>query len=235
MTQKKQSNPIDQIEIKQYQKATTTPKGKARFPALTAPDTAFSADGEYHVGLIVDPNDPEVSEWLDTIKEYADSLYNEIYNVLSQKNKKSAYVHYPWEDEYDDNDEPTGNVIVKFRSKAVAKKKDGTKFSLKPELVDARKNPWPKNTPIGMGSVIRIQTKFHPYYMPSTGMTGIKLRLMAVQVIKNQRFSAASAFDDMSDDEDAELPDDEDASGEDDDSDFDNGNDDDDNTDDIPF
>lgn len=216
---------LDKIDTKKYISKFTTPKGTARFPSLLEPDTEFSNEGEYHTGLVVDPDDPEVSKLIDRLKEKIDDLYQEVVNLVQKKDKGKVYCHYPWEDEYDQNDELTGNIIIKFRSKSEVTK-DGKTYNLKPALFDAKRKPWDESNPIYGGSTIRVSTGTSAYYIPSTGMCGIKLRLHAVQVISalNRRTAEAFGFEDEADEE-AEA----------DTSDYDGANDDDTEDDDVPF
>jgi len=199
---------LDNIETKPYFKKITTPKGTARFPALLEPDMQFSTEGEYHTGIVVDPEDPEVSKLIDWLKEKIDNLYQEVYNLVPKKDKNKVFCHYPWEDEYDKDDEPTGNIVIKFRSKAEITK-NGKTYDLKPALFDAKRQPWDETNPIYGGSTIKVSTSTSPYYIPSTGMCGIKLRLNAVQVISalNRRTAEAFGFDDEGDDEDEDVAD----------------------------
>lgn len=180
-----QNPKVNAINKKPYREGFVTPKGTARFPALLIPDTKFSADGEYHVGLVVDPVDPDVSTILDKINELTDEWYSAVYNVLPMKDKDKASKHISVEDEYDQNDEPTGKVILKFRQKPFFKRKDGTRQDLQPPLFDAAKKPWPEGKDVNHNALIKVSFLTHPYYVPSTGMCGLKLRIRGVQVIDN--------------------------------------------------
>jgi hypothetical protein len=203
MTQKVNTTGI-KVNTRPYRKKLTTPTGKARFPALQQPDTAFTSEGEYHVGLVVDPDTAE--QLTSTVEKLLEGYYNEVFNQLNQKQAKKLYKYLPWEEEYDENDEPTGNIIVKFRSKTMVTKEDGSQFSLQPAIFDKKKRPWPEDKLIYGGSIIKVSTTTTPYYIPSTGMCGIKLRLNAVQVIEHRdaRSAEAFGFDDESDDEEEE-------------------------------
>lgn len=194
-----QNTKIDAIEKKPYRAPFTTPKGMARFPALLVPDTKFSADGEYHVGLVVDPNDPDVSTILDKLNELTDEWYSAVYNVLPKKDKEKANKHISVEDEYNENDEPTGKVILKFRQKPFFKRKDGTRQDLQPPLFDAAKKPWPEGEDVHHGAIIKVSFLTQPYYVGSSGMCGLKLRIRGVQVIDNNAVTPESlGFDDES-------------------------------------
>ena len=72
----------------------------------------------------------------------------------------------------DDTGEPTGNVIIKFKSKA----------AYKPAVFDAKGSMMAKHNIYG-GSVVKVNGSAAFYDSPSIG-AGVTLRLRAVQVIE---------------------------------------------------
>jgi len=54
---------------KEKAKVLFTPKGTAKYPWLFKPDTRFDEEGVYHMGLLLDPKDPEVATFLASIKK----------------------------------------------------------------------------------------------------------------------------------------------------------------------
>ena len=50
-------------------KVLFTPKGTAKYPWLFKPDTRFDEEGVYHMGLLVDPKNPEVAAFLAFLKK----------------------------------------------------------------------------------------------------------------------------------------------------------------------
>jgi hypothetical protein len=50
-------------------KVLFTPKGTAKYPWLFKPDTRFDEEGVYHMGLLVDPKNPEVATFLAYLKK----------------------------------------------------------------------------------------------------------------------------------------------------------------------
>jgi len=74
-------------------------------------------------------------------------------------------------------------VFFKFKMKATGvNQKTKEKFSQRPQLFDAKKNPIPLSTIIWGGSKMRVAFNLVPYYTPMLG-AGITARLKAVQVI----------------------------------------------------
>ena len=61
-------------------------------------------------------------------------------------------------------------------------KRTNEKFTQRPQLLDAKKNPISSNTSIWGGSIMKVAYQPVPYYTPMLG-AGITARLKAVQVI----------------------------------------------------
>lgn len=145
----------------------TTPTGVALYPWLSKPDTKFSTDGEYKVNLVLSKDDAKPI--VDIINEvFSENLQSE---MKKQKKKELKTANPPYQDELDDNGQATGNVIFKFKSKAM----------YKPALFDAKGNTMVGSNIWG-GSEVRVNASVSPYFTPTVG-AGVALRLRAVQVI----------------------------------------------------
>lgn len=148
--------------------AFTTPKGIAQYPWLSKPDTKFSEDGEYKVNLILSKE--EALPILKQINEvYAENISKETKKAKGVQVKKAPP---PWQEEMDDAGQPTGNIILKFKSKA----------AYKPAIFDAKGIPM-VNSNIWGGSELKVAGTIAPYYTSLIG-AGVALRLRAVQVIQ---------------------------------------------------
>jgi hypothetical protein len=148
--------------------AFTTPKGIAQYPWLSQPDTKFSEEGDYKVNLILSKQ--EAIPILKQINEvYAENISKETKKANGKEIKKAAP---PWQEELDGDGKPTGNVILRFKSKA----------AYKPAIFDAKGIPM-INSNIWGGSEIKVAGSIAPYYTSLIG-AGVALRLRAVQVIK---------------------------------------------------
>jgi len=149
-------------------KTFTTPKGTAYYPYISAPDTKFDEQGHYKVNLCL-PKD-EAKPVTDLIKA---ELLAGIKALTDSGKTVKKQAPLPFEDEIDDETgEPTGNVIIKFKSKA----------AYKPAVFDAKGQMMPKHNIYG-GSVLKVNGAASFYMSPSIG-AGITLRLRAVQVIE---------------------------------------------------
>lgn len=167
----------------------TSPKGIAKFPWLTTPNTRFNPDGEYSVNLILDPNDEDVQNFLRRLDELADEAFEAAKDDLVSRKRaaqaKKVIRVEPYRMEVDQNDEETGMVEVKAKMKAKVETRDGRVLEFSPRLFDAQGKPIdPKSVSIYGGSVIRVNVTANPYFVPATRMAGISLQLNAVQIIE---------------------------------------------------
>lgn len=168
----------------------TTPKGKARWPKLNEPDTAFKDEGEYSVQVILD------GEAAAPLIEKLTELEEE--NVLFQKKEnpkkkaKCKVIHHPYEAEVDENGDETGNFIFKFKMPAKVKRNsDGKVFEFAPTLFD--KYGQPTEVAIGGGSIIQVGGQARGYFTEIAG-AGVTLRLEAV-VVHEARTNSKDATD----------------------------------------
>ena len=146
--------------------------GEAIYPHLNKPDVRFSEAGEYKVTLKVAKSDATAM-----LKLY-NSAIEDALKLAEQNHKgkgiKNAPKPFTEEDKF---------VFFRFKMKATGvNQKTKEKFSQRPQLFDAKKNPIPLSTLIWGGSKMRVAYNLVPYYTPMLG-AGITARLKAVQVI----------------------------------------------------
>ena len=149
-------------------KTFTTPKGVAYFPYISQPDTKFDEAGVYKVNLCVPREEAE-----PIIKLINAEIVSGIKGVMEKSKKEVKQAPVPYHDEVDeDTGQPTGNVIIKFKSKA----------AWKPAVFDSKGNMMTSHNIYG-GSVIKVNGSIAFYSSPSIG-AGVSLRLRAVQIIE---------------------------------------------------
>lgn len=148
----------------------TTAKGEAYYPYISAPDTKFDEQGHYKVNLCLSKEDAK------PVIELIKTVIAENKAALEQAGKSkqvSKAAPLPFEAETDEETgELTGNIIIKFKSKA----------AYKPAVFDAKGQMMPKHNIYG-GSKIKVSSKADFYTSPSIGY-GVALRLRAVQVLE---------------------------------------------------
>lgn len=170
-----------------------TPRGVAIYPHLNQADTKWKAEGEYHVKLALDADDPQVSAFVERLEELRDARYDEAYGELvkagktarAKELKKVAVIKAETDDE---TGEETGRLIVKVAMKAKITPKTGKNagktITMKPNFFNGRRETL-KNPPnIGGGSVLRCFVEPYAYLAEKDKEIGISLRLSAVQIIK---------------------------------------------------
>jgi len=161
----------------------TSPKGRAIYPHLHAPDTKFDSDGVYTIKLHVEKD--EAQEMVTAVQQLmADSLAQAKRDNPKKKGIKAATV--PFVEEED------GSVVFSFKMKAKGKRRDGTVFTRRPRLFDAKGQPAPQGLRVGGGSVCRVGYEPFMFYTALIG-AGVSLRLEAVQVIELKEFGGPSA------------------------------------------
>lgn len=170
----------------------TSPKGTAKFPHLTVPDTKFDATGTYHVKLVLPPEEGE------KFAEKVEAAHKESVSEYLAKNPKLKKVKenslpYAIDDE-------TGNYEFKFKLNAQGISQ-GKTFTNTLSLYDAKRNPLPKDVKIGGGSTLKIAFEFNKYFAAAGG-AGVSLRMKAVQVLELRSFTQRSAADLGFDEED---------------------------------
>jgi hypothetical protein len=155
----------------------TTPQGVAQYPWLSKPDTKFSEEGDYKVNLIIAKE--EALPALKLINQvYAENYEKEVKKAKGAEIKKAPP---PFSEELDDAGQPTGNIILKFKSKA----------AYKPAIFDAKGIPMIDSNIWG-GSELKVNGSVAAYYTPLIG-AGVALRLRAVQVIQYVEGGSGSA------------------------------------------
>lgn len=183
----------------------TTPAGTFQFPALSKPDYGNEKfpkpAGEYKVSLVL--TEDEAQPLIDKLtKEYEKAIEaaEEEFEKLpigSRKKLKEVTRNDLFSTEYDkDTEEPTGNLIFKFKMTASGKNKKGDAWTRKPSVFDA-KGTVLKNVPnIWGGTIGKVSFQASPYFIPGTGAAGLSLRLQAVQVIDlvSEGSRSASSF-----------------------------------------
>lgn len=161
----------------------TTEAGTASWPHLNSPDTQFDKDGVYSVSLLLtkEAAEPLLTQMTEVVNEF----------VESGKAKSKKMAPLPVKDVEDDDGNPTGDVQIKFKLKAVGKSGSDT-WEQRPSIFDAAGKPMTEQ--VGSGSKIKVGCEVVPYSTAMAG-TGVTLRLKAVQVLELVEFTGGDGFD----------------------------------------
>lgn len=188
-----------------------TPLGVAKWPKLTEPDYGTKdypkPEGEYSLKLVFNEADPTFVKFREKMEAYmvpveamAEAAFADLKkpqrDKLGSPSRNDVFTPI-----YDEDDEPTGEVEMKFSMKAggVVKKgpREGKKWSRKPQLFDALGRPIKGKVDVWGGSELIIAFEFTEdgYFIPATGAYGIKLQLSAAQIVTLRQGGERSASD----------------------------------------
>jgi len=157
----------------------TSPKARVVWANLSQPNTKFDADGVYDITVsIPDADMAELKAKMESCLMKAESEYKAAY-----KKKPAIATNLPYKRELDkDTGEelPSWQLKVKLPAKTTV---NGVVTDRRPTLVDSQLKPMGAQTPIGKGSLVRVNFYIYPYYVPSIGL-GVSAKLQAVQVLE---------------------------------------------------
>lgn len=170
-----------------------SPKGSFRYPALTKPDFGNEQfpkpNGEFKAQLVLDADTAEaLVAKLQPLYDEAIREGEEKFAALKveqRKKLKALTVNELFSVMYDkDTEEPTGEVFFKFATTASGVNVKGEKWSRKIPLFDAKGKPLKNPPQIWGGTIGKISFEAAPYFVPGTGTAGLKLYLVAAQIIE---------------------------------------------------
>ena len=169
-------------------------EGSALWAKVQEPDTKFDPDGTYSISVLVPETEAqEMCEYLDDIvdKAYAEEIKN------SPKKKAALSTRKGYDYNYDQEGNQTDLIEFKIKLKAKVNRQDGTSFSQKPIVVDAKRQPLNPDIAVGNGSDVKVAFEPRPYVMNSTKQVGVSLRMKGVQVINLVEYgnNVSSMFD----------------------------------------
>jgi hypothetical protein len=187
-------------EQKKKEEVFTSPKGIAKYPHLTKPQTQIQGKAvkpTYAVTLLLDPNDEASVALVDKIKAAHAAGYAAAKKANPKKKYNDMGVVNMLSDDTDKDGEPTGKLAVKFKTAAGGTRKDGSTWTFKPALFDSKGQGLPADAPVYGGSVIKVAYSIRHTAM-ETGAFYTTLNLKAVQgitiVSSYQRDAGAYGF-----------------------------------------
>jgi hypothetical protein len=177
-----------------YDRAVT-PAGKAMWAHLVEPDE-YEGKEKYKINFLL-PED-KAQDLMDTLTELA----NDAKEVLVDNNKKvkpakkkSCGLKLPFEEHYDEEGNPTGDIEFKFSCNPT----DSKGRDQQPPMFDTKPSKLPEPIFIGNGSIVKVSYQPRGYYNAAADAAGITLHLRGVQIIE-----LVAGQDDPSEDFDSE-------------------------------
>ena len=182
-----------------------TPAGLAAWVKVYKADYEYkTVEGEFAVDLFLSPEDakPIIKEYdkivKDTLKkdggkESPDKQYQLVSEITLKYMDKLAKADFA--------PDPTW-YRFKFRNKEKVNPKGGTPFENKITVLDKDNKPLPQDTNSEIGNGSKIRVAYQPFGWCVSGKTGCKMRLVGIQVIEKNEYSAngAVAFDSVEED-----------------------------------
>jgi hypothetical protein len=163
-----------------------SPKGVAKYAHLSQPQT-YKGKTAYSVDLILDPELQSTKDFLAFVDAQEQAGFAEAKVMYPKALLKSKLWKPETNKDEDDNEIPTGKIVVKFAHVAKGLKKDGSPWEFKPTLLDANMAVLPAGVVIFGGSVIKVSYGITHTTMPGGGEEPdkyyAKLSLQGVQVL----------------------------------------------------
>ncbi|MCC5780561.1 hypothetical protein H7H48_15980 [Nitratireductor sp. B36] len=159
-------------------------------PWINKPDTEFNENGLYHVDGLGEG--PEVEALKKIITAAAEAALAEHTQEMKPGEAKKWSVYVPFEDEEDDEGNPTGRTKFTFKQNAKiksAKEESGFK-DVKIEIRDSKDKV--VEVQVWSGTIGRIMFSMRPIVMVSSKQAGVRLDFAKVQIIKLKQGSASS-------------------------------------------
>ncbi len=170
-------------------------EGTAQWAKVLEPDTKWNPLGDYSINLQM--TQEEAAPMCEKLEQIVQEAFKKA--VKEKPPLKNSLTTQPVVSTVYDKDtgDDTGIQEFKFKLKAKVQRKDGTYYEQAPAVLDAKKQPLPKDMLIGNGSRVKVAFEPIPYVMQATKRVGVSLRLKAVQVIDLVEYgnTAASVFD----------------------------------------
>ncbi|OYY49055.1 MAG: hypothetical protein B7Y48_07665 [Methylophilales bacterium 28-44-11] len=200
----------------------TSPKGVFVYPYLVKPDFGqgqfANTTGIYKVNLRL--TEEEAAPMLAKLQPLFDAAVQEGeqkfagLKVEARKKLKSLTVTELFDVEYDkETEEPTGTIVFKFSTKASGKNAKGEAWNRSMPLFSASGKAI-KPTMVGGGTIGKVSFEASPYFVPATGVAGLKLYLVGAQILElseggsggsadSYGFGAEEGYDDPSEAEES--------------------------------
>lgn len=176
-------------------KKVISPVCEIRWAHLVTPNVKHNAAGTYSVDLLLDPTIPGHQEFMDTLRDFSEEVFEDHTADMKPKLKEKCQLFLPFKPEEDQDGEHTGRFVMRVKQNRITQRKDGSTHIYKPIIVDSRGKqiPKPKDN-IGNGSEMRADIYLMPFENSSgpTKLVGVSAKMNAVQLVKLVAFGGPS-------------------------------------------
>lgn len=170
-----------------------TPTGSSLWTKVVEPDFKFDKDGRYEASILMDPNNEEVQAFKRFMESKVNQAVEEAKKSLPKAKAESINVNYSVDTYFDKEDNDTGLLIFKAKSKASY---NGDPITIGIYNVKGQKME-DFSELIGNGSQIKLQVSFRPYHIQASNTVGLSIKLKRVQIISITEYDGG-AFGDES-------------------------------------
>jgi len=188
-----------------------SPKGIAKWVNVREPQrTIKTAEGikpvnpNYSVTLLLDPSDDDTTKFVQSLHDANDAGFSAA--KKSNPKLKLQKMDMKIEEEQDKEGNLTGKLAIRFKCKAEGVRKDGTAWTNRPGVLDAKGNHIPKDVLIYGGSVVKVAYNINHTAMPTGAFyTSFNLQAIRVYVLKSQSDRDAAYYGFTSEEEGYEV------------------------------
>lgn len=166
-----------------------SPAGPAIWPKLNEPDTKWDPDGKYTGKLKLDGASDEVIAFVAKLEAIRDEFFDAEFErlksekkmALAKELKKADVIKVDVDQETGDE---TGFLIFGASMKAKGVRKDGTPWTQKPTIFNAKGTELKTPPAISGGSTLKLSVEVSPFVNATTKAVTLSIRLKAAQIIK---------------------------------------------------
>ena len=159
-----------------------TPAGEAKWASLKSPKSWNGDDGKYQISVVLTEEDAQ------PLIDQCNGMIEKMVDLMGKRPKISQYDPYKKLDD--------GRYEFRFKRKFFkANDKYPATAPISTLMPDGSKVDWDKTDwSVGNGSIVQVGAYMLPYYTGMLGL-GISLRLMAVNIVKLEKYEGGKSDD----------------------------------------
>lgn len=167
----------------------TTPRGTFSWPRLNTPDTKFDAAGKYSCKLVLDGSDPVVQAFVAEMEKARDDFLAATVETLKSEKKAALAMELKAGevikiDRDQETGEETGKLIFMASMKASGTRKDGSAWTQKPDIFDAKGKKLDRPPVISGGTEGKLSVEIEPFINQTSKQAVLSIRLKAAQILR---------------------------------------------------
>lgn len=179
---------------------TTSPRGTFSWPRLNSPDTKFDPAGKYSCKLVLDANDPVVQAFVANLEKIRDEFLAATIETLKAEKKAALAMELKAGDivkidRDQETGEETGKLIFMASMKASGTRKDGSSWTQKPDIFDAKGKKLDRPPVISGGTEGKLSVEIEPFVNQTSKQVVLSVRLKAAQILRLSSGGARSFSD----------------------------------------